>query len=139
MSDQTDLRDFLDETEALLTEIIDRRSEFIPGELQPYFVDAWPEVRASISTAKGDLFTRSVVADRLPSAGLSGKQLALKLVAFRRSVDALKLGGWSRRLLKRVLGWLNIILGSLASVLPGVDAIKEFKEAIENALDEKEE
>lgn len=139
MSDQTDLRDFLNETEALLTEIIDRRAEFIPEELQPYFVEAWPEVRASISTAKDDLFTRVVVSDRLPSAGLTGKQLALKLFAFRRSVDALKLGGWSRRLLKRVLDWLNTILGSLASVLPGVDAIKEFKEAIENALDEKEE
>ena len=36
--------------------------------------------------------------------------------------------------LRSVLGWANIILGSLAGIVPGGDAIKEYKEAVERAI-----
>jgi hypothetical protein len=35
-------------------------------------------------------------------------------------------------------GWADVVLGSLAVAVPVVDLIKEFKEVVERAIDDKE-
>jgi hypothetical protein len=59
--------------------------------------------------------------------GLAGKSLKMKL---HYLADAAS-GGWRTKLLQL----LNKFLGSLASAVPGAEAVKEFKEWLEGFLD----
>lgn len=60
-------------------------------------------------------------------------QLALKLKDLNDAWQAFFDRG-SVRLLKKVLDWINTILGSIASIVPGGEGIQELKEAIEKLL-----
>ena len=136
MSDRNELQIFLNEIQDLLERLLDR-DELIPSDLRPYFVDAWPEVRDNLNLAKRSIL--GVAQDRLRAVGLTGAQLALKLFGFRRwfrRIDWMQIL-WSRRAIKAALNWANIILGSL-SFVPGVEPAKEFKDALERAIDEAE-
>lgn len=136
MSERDDLRDFLDQVQRLIERILDQ-GELIPADLRHYFVDAWPDVKDNLDLARRSIM--GVAQDRLRAAGLTGAQLALKLFGFRRwsrRIDWMNLL-WSRRAVKGALNWANIILGSL-SFVPGVEPAKEFKDAIERAVDEAE-
>ncbi len=88
---------------------------------------------------------------RLATIGFAGNSLALKfrLLNYRWNQATIEVKRSSNKRfdfrnrfflkpLKKFLEYLNSILGSLASVIPGVDGIKEFKELIENhpALDD---
>lgn len=72
---------------------------------------------------------RKISNDRLEAAGLAGAQLNLKLDGFNASLSAFKLLGGVKRL-KRVLEWINVILGSVAAVAGVAEALKEIKDAI---------
>ena len=132
-----DLRQFLKEVEELIDHSLEQRATLIPRDLQSPFVDAWPDAKESLRTMRRELLTIYNIDERLTRAGLTGPQLALKLIGFQRALAALH-DNWERRPLWRTLGWANIILGSLASVLPGGEAIKEYKEALERAVGESE-
>lgn len=72
--------------------------------------------------------------DVLDRAGLFGESLYLKFDGFNEAWhDFLENGPVPR--LKQLLKWINIILGSLASVIPSAEAIKEYKEALEMFMD----
>jgi hypothetical protein len=43
------------------------------------------------------------------------------------------------RLLKRLLDWIDTVLGSIASAVPGAEGLKELKEAIEKLIDKGED
>lgn len=76
--------------------------------------------------------------DELEALGLVGNELEMKLAGFTNAFERfVMLGGV--RALKKVLRWINLFLGSLASAVPGVDALKEVKEAVEIGIDEAEE
>ena len=135
--DRTNLQKFLNEVEELLQGVLDRRAELLPQDLHDYFLNAWQQVRISFSRARQSL--SNVVESRLEEIGLTGSQLALKLFGFRRLLPLLGPGVWRVRVLKRILNWANIILGSLGAVLPPVELAKEYKDAIERAIDEAEE
>jgi hypothetical protein len=66
------------------------------------------------------------------SEGLAGAQLDLEQGGFRRALERFQ-SRVTRQTLSRVLGWANVILGSLGGVVPGVEAIKEYKESFEQA------
>jgi hypothetical protein len=44
-----------------------------------------------------------------------------------------------KRLQRSLLGWANVILGSLAVVVPPAGLIQEFKETYEQAVDDAEQ
>lgn len=69
----------------------------------------------------------------LREAGLTGKQLDFKLGRFNEAFTRFHERG-TLKLLDKVLRWTNSILKSLISALPGAEAIKGFKEALENEL-----
>ncbi len=74
---------------------------------------------------------------KLEDAGLKGEQLELKLFCLREAWSNFEKFG-TVFLLKKVLTWINSILSSLATALPGVDAMLELKEAMENSIDQNE-
>ncbi|HLM48585.1 MAG TPA: hypothetical protein VK458_32270, partial [Myxococcaceae bacterium] len=74
--------------------------------------------------------------------GLSGAQLNFKLGTFRllSRLDIIDRG--KKRFWRKVAEWLvkilkqvNTILASLAKAFPPLEAVKEFKETLENILD----
>jgi hypothetical protein len=132
------LADFLIELEALLPRTLDGYEGWFPPELRGPLRSAWAELGESFPMA--DRYLReppdAVLLDaQLAHVGLAGNQLRLKVGAFRG-----KLAGLgeliTKPMLKSALGWANIILGSLSGIVPGVEAIKEYKESFEQALDD---
>lgn len=67
----------------------------------------------------------------LRRAGLVGKSLKLKLQYLANAA----MNGWG----KRLLDLLNKLLGSLAAVIHGTEAVKEFKEWLEGLLNEPDQ
>jgi len=107
---------------------------------------AWRELdgrRGSIRTLCDRLESPDYVQiDDLHNAGLTGKQLRPKHIGFLDSYRQLnKLGGIPR--LKGVLRWGKTILGSIATMVPGIkeaaEIIKEYIEAAEIGIDKAEE
>lgn len=77
---------------------------------------------------------------RLQEAGLRDAMLAMKTRAMNRARPARRPEKTTKPpwLLRKFLRWANVLLGSLASVLPGAELLKEYKEAVEIGIDEAE-
>jgi hypothetical protein len=81
---------------------------------------------------------------KLPGAGLTGAQAVPKKRGFRRA-----LSGWVKarkqeatelvRALKPVLRWGRTYVSSLATVVPGAEAVGEFLEVVQNSIEDREE
>lgn len=137
-SDRNDLKEFLDDTRSVIRQIVDARHVLFREDVRQLFVDSWAEVEPEIESAMTLLQTSGAPLEkRLGEAGLSGKQLKLKLTTFRRLLDQYKKRG-TLTLLTKLLKSINRILGSLISAMPGAEPIKEFKEAIEEELDDSD-
>jgi len=130
-SDQERLQTFIDRVEAILGEIITERNALIRPEMRPLFTAAWAEVRDQVPRVRAAV--GSLSDDQLRTLGLSGAQLNLKLEGFRRADEALEfgLGGWTDDIVKKVLEWINILLGSILGGVPIAEALKELKESLE--------
>lgn len=132
------IADFLSEFQRVIPEALDSQSSWFQEALRQPLQDAWDELDPSFAMA--DRYTREPPDARLFEAqlahvGLTGAQLRLKVGAFRGA-----LGTWrqdlSKKGLQSLLGWANIILGSLAGIVPGAEAIKEYKEAFEQTVED---
>lgn len=132
-----DLTSLVDEIDKLFDNITEYWSciLFREGMRQP-LVDAWSEVKPKLNTIRDALDSPDAqVAKKLADAGLTGQQLDLKLKGLSEAWARFQRRG-SVRLLRKVLDWINILLGSLASILPGGEGVKELKEAIEKLIGE---
>jgi hypothetical protein len=134
-----DLERFLDETESLLDNITGPWSPLLfRRDDRQILADAWDEVkRTSLPQVRQNLFNNP---PGLAAAGLARgtAQLALKLKGLNDAWQAFFDRG-SVRLLKKVLDWINAILGSIASIVPGGEGIQELKEAIEKLFTDGED
>jgi hypothetical protein len=147
------LREFLRQVEKMLADLDEYPRPAIPGRHHESMKAAWTAVRPSFNTAVNDLqmtiAASGDVLSRLKDSGLTGHQLVFKLSIFRHASDRLidhgtpkdgqqrKRRWWSRwrRLFKPVLKAADVILGSLADILPVLEAIKEYKEAVESGVE----
>jgi hypothetical protein len=126
-----DLDIFLDEVENLFDRIVGPwRDLLFPEEFRQPLSDAWDDAKQSLQQIKDQIASSS---DRLEEVGLSGSQLALKLQGLRSAWDAFRRSG-TVQLLKKLLEWINLILGSLAQAIPVGEALKEIKEVIEKLI-----
>jgi hypothetical protein len=120
---------------AFVGELLARLVKELPADEQRSFARAWQEVEFGLRRVIEEVdridSEQSMLWRVLHERGLTGPQLALKrerLDKARRTAE--KTGIWGR-----VLKLINSILGSL-SVIPGVDPVKEFKEMIEDTIEE---
>jgi hypothetical protein len=132
-----ELEDFLEELRRLLEEMTYEGDGLVPGYLQPLLVEAWPEVRAQYDALQSNVKSGSYESG-LEQAGLRGPQFRLKAEGFRRHLSIFRKDR-NPKWLKKLLRWGDIILGSLASVIPGGDAVQEFKEAIEAGAEDMDD
>jgi hypothetical protein len=117
----------------LLQKIIDARDLLIPLSRRDLLEAAWNDFMQQWDSLLGQLAQHQYQPQQLEQAGLTGSQLTMKLHGFWKAWEAFN---WfvGRKRLKRVLEWINMILGSLGKVVPLVEALKELKEAIEEDL-----
>lgn len=129
----TELSGFLNEVEGLLDNITGAWSQllFEDDDRQP-LLDAWNDLRFNrLPTIRDQLASASE--NSLRDAGLSGPQLTAKLNWLNNAWWAFRLRG-TVPLLKKVLEWIDLILGSLVAVIPAAEPLKELKEAIEKLI-----
>lgn len=140
------LEDFLDSLESLLRQLV-RGQPFhvMPVQLDHLIELSWNEIQGSFDKVRAWLTDstkrRRATAHRaLEKVGLTGVQLAMKLLGFFSAIDrlakhtAMKVNQFVRHV-RECLRWANIVLGSLAAVCIAAEPIKEFKEVLEAAID----
>ena len=138
--DLSDLVAFLQALESqVFIPLLEQGRSLLRDDLAYPAIDAWPSVQRSLASLRNtltDAQTRldSPVRRALEEIGLTGIQLQLKLQGFFGAIGR-RVGRLSRRWLREVLAWANVILGSLARVLPAAEVVKEYKECLEVALD----
>lgn len=129
--------DFLHEVEKLFDEITGSWSPILfKKEFRQQITAAWDEIkkdaRTSLSAIQGEF--AKVANDLKAKAGLIGEQLKLKFAGLINAWKIFDENG-TVKFLRKLLSWVNAILASLATVAPGAEAWKEFKEAIEKFIE----
>jgi len=103
-------------------------------DMHKQFRSAWEEARRVVAEIR-------VRAEHLPGLkehGLTGEQLNLKLSLYYAAKEKAEASSRSGTLLdrwmKRLLGFINPTLKSLAQVIPGFNLVTEIKELAENCF-----
>ena len=137
-----ELRELLDKLKLVLDESINGQEPLTTADLTPKLRDAWPELQAAFREVDQALVSLAETNDqeqKLKKAGLTGASWKLKWYGFKRGFSRLWQAG--REGLRKATGWLlrwsNTILGSLTTVVPQAEIIKEFKECVENDIAEQ--
>jgi hypothetical protein len=133
-----DLVGLLRELRNLLAFLVERAEEYVPAYLVGRVRDAWPEVEQRIDEVIREI--ESGVHDPgLAAHGLlRGPQLELKAHGFQRALWLFRRVP-NRRALLKALRWADVILESLASVIPGAGGVAEFKRTLEQAAEDAED
>ena len=140
-NDAHDLVSFLTESKAVIDGLVKDQDGYVLKHiiklkgLQEELKEAWCEAQKSIDTAIMELKEYNTIENvkRLDQAGLTGKQLKLKLHLFNifnHNYKTKNTLNWLRRL----LGIIDVIYGSLTKVFPLMEVVKEFKESLEQVI-----
>lgn len=120
-------------------------TDFVPVALRPRFQELLPVVRERLSTAAADLGAIDDDDDarwrKLDDAGLIGAPLALKTAIWAAAADSatsLPRRGFVARALRPLLKLINSLLGSLTSVIPPLELVKEYKDGIEVVVEDQQ-
>ena len=125
------LNNLIAEPEGLLLKRITKNKR-----LYDSLYSAWVDVRKNLELVVNklhDTLDLKPISDQLEKVGLTGKQLEFKLQLFnwlKERWQTEKTRNW----VVRVLGAMNMILGSLAKVFAQIEPVKKFKEAIEQIV-----
>ncbi len=150
--DKTQLKQFLDALQDLLTDIVYQPRPAIPGRHHAIIQAAWTELSGKLGGVKAEIDSDNKGAE-FDNHGLSGKQLTFKLALFWHANDELKdLGGakdgigkilrWWKRWFpacRRTLAAADVVLDSMAQVVIPLGALKEFKKGVECCVHRSEE
>jgi hypothetical protein len=141
--DKDELRAFVYELRDLLGAIVED-SHLIPEDKAENVRRAWESIQVrfrELIAGLDELNPQATAGDQdsqwvsLDEHGLTGDELRLK----RRGFVG-RMFSWGRRInrpwLRSVLRWANTLLGSLAAVFPPAASIKEFKESLENLIED---
>ena len=143
------LKEFLDDLRKLLKDVVDKPRPLIPGRHHEALKEAWGSIELKFENVKMEINTN--LWSTLMDHGLTGVELDFKLKVFQHARDDLLDYGLAKDgdpkdpaywppfawLFRRALKGANVILGSLAKIIPVAEPIREFKEAIEASIDKK--
>ena len=131
-----DLNDFLNEVEKLFDDIIEKWGDLLfREEYRQPLADAWYELKDALPALKTRVSDpSSELEDRLKEVGLSGRQLSAKLLGLNSVWERFRKFG-TIKLLRKLLEFINDVLGSLGVAVPGIEALDELKKLMEKWLD----
>lgn len=145
--DLNGLRFFIKKSHEIISYLVENSHVYVLKEFQEdrsfmeAVKDTWMEVAKSLNEIaerighelsplhKGS----SDLWNELQRCGLTGAQLKFKILLFNKlwlNFERTQEPRWLRRL----LGHMNSVFGSLSLVFPGVEAISEFKDALEKII-----
>lgn len=134
----------------LLSLVVLNHEEWLPEELWENYRAALSDGEASLGDLERALLPEHFLPDEpnspsvysveasLRNAGLAGASLDLKLHGHERAQRRFRASP-SRRFLRPVFRWANVILGSLVAALGVGEALKELKETVEAGVDDQED
>ena len=126
------LEEFLNETESLFDNITGPWAQLLSEQSdRQNLLDAWTDLKNDLLVIKSEV--TSADPQKLKDAGLNGKQLTSKLGWISRAWERFHKSG-TVKLLRKLLQWINVLLGSIAKLIFKGEAIKELKEAIEKLI-----
>lgn len=128
---------FLRDVSDVLEYVRDNGIYLLLPHLRSHFAAALELAQPAIDEAVAELQNQHLD-DQLARVGLVGPSLDLKLAGFEYAM-VMFLESLSLKWFKRLLKWINTLLGSLKSVIPGVEIVKELKESAEHGIEEGEE
>lgn len=129
--EQKILIEILRKSESIFKNSIEEELNSLP--LKENFKKVFPDIyKATESTMKK---IENISFQELANVGLTGNQLDLKAKGFDKAFAHWEQHCGKKNLL-RLLKWLNTILGSLSSIIPICEPIKEYKECLENHISE---
>ena len=137
--DKDQLIGFFDALDVSLYTIISDHHDLFDEDMHKLYIDVFPDIQEKIHDIKdfiGDKWED--INEELDDLGLTGDHLKYKIRGFYKSKEQ---WGFRRiaRLILRVLKWADIILGSICNIVPGGEIVKEFKEAVEESIEELDE
>jgi hypothetical protein len=131
------LPEFIDSVQWLLDKITgDWKELLIPLGRRPIMREAYDEVVRDgvfIDTKAMVVNPDPPTTGALKRAGLAGSQLRMKMGKVVELFSNFFSKGGKKHLV-RLLGWLNKVLKSLTSAIPGAEAIAELKDACEEEM-----
>jgi hypothetical protein len=145
------LRGFLNDLDGVVWTALSEVDGIVADDVRSGLERLWSDASRSRDVLDRELEaveqgTDLETAGRLIRAGLTGGSLEFKLAMFGRRRDEFEgeraAGVVSRRLralFKSLLRWADVILGSLVAAIPGGEAYKEAKEAVEAAVEDAED
>jgi hypothetical protein len=99
---------------------------------------SWEEIRPNIERMRDRLREQP---EGLAAAGLTGSNLNMKYLATLESYADVNKSGGTRRV-KKFLRWAGIVVGSLATMVPGLkelaEILREYMEAIDMGIEDAE-
>jgi hypothetical protein len=138
--DRTELAEILQGFQKVLGEGVYEHEEWFVEEMRVHLQSAWSTFASRIATATEYLNSPpdpQLLDAQLASVGMTGAESIPKREGLGGSIARWFLAP-SKRAFQSVLGWANIILGSLSGIVPGIEAAKEYKEVCEQAIEDAE-
>ena len=142
------LAGFLQTAQADLDFIIRNGEIFLLPATTSLALSVWPQIQDRFQRVRVELLEAAPEVDeQMRAVGLADRELDIKLAAYSNAreraystpvpqVPQTQARGWFMPLFRSVLGWTDRILGSLKAVFPRAEAIKEFKEFVEQGVDD---
>lgn len=134
--------------ESDLALVLEHRAILLHQHLHPALTEVWPAIRQRFEELRRELLhAPDSIDQRLAAAGLTGFELEMKLGAHRTASDRARNASppqpgspptGFRKIFKSLLGWINVWLGSLVTAFGSGEAIKEFKEFLEQGVEDAE-
>lgn len=137
--ERIELADLLAEFEPFLLSALNEHEDWFVEGLPELLREAWPDVQASFAMAiryLKDPPDAALLDTQLAHVGLAKRMLRPKIAGVKQALASFA-DAPRKAVLGSVLGWMNIILGSLKTLVPGIEAVKEIKEVFERAIDDK--
>jgi hypothetical protein len=138
-NDKRELVGFLDNVSEVLSTAMDCRAVLFRQERRKEIEKTWPEIKEEIQFLKTDLEEHyQEYRKYLKHSSLTGQQLNFKLSGFAATYEQFKIRGsikWLKKLFKRI----NIILKSLVAAMPGASSLTEFKDMVEQDIEDMED
>jgi hypothetical protein len=128
------LREAVGESRHVLEHVCRYHDDWLDEELREIVQRACEEVDKLWDSAIDAITSNRIEA--LGQAGLLGAQGDAKVRGIKRWAREFFRNPTKRAFVKAAK-WINILLGSLASIVPGGEALKEFKEVVEAATAEE--
>jgi hypothetical protein len=131
------LREALEESRHVLDHVCEYHDDWLDEDLREIIQEANKEID-KVWKSVIDLINQSPPANEylFERAGLLGAQSAAKVKGIKKSAKEF-FRHPTKRAFMRAAKWINILLGSLVSIFPAGEALKEFKETIEAAITEE--